>query len=201
MSTRSRMVRPAGQPARISSAVNGVGARPGARTCGSLGLVCHRVCLASPYRYSSSRSVPSDHQPACDQGLTGLCPKMTTQLMDNTVPIVAGTTHVARVLTDRDGQLSASGGHQAGVGPRHAVGVGGDDVRRSLAKEQRRKPDSDRDQADDCQGMEDTERVLPMKRQCRHVHENQRQDVAGSEGSVDVCAFGDSSTAAPQPGG
>src|SRR3954452_17378411 len=34
-STRSRMVRPAGQPARISSAVKGVGARPGARTWGS----------------------------------------------------------------------------------------------------------------------------------------------------------------------
>ena len=35
LSTRSRIVRPAGQPRRISSAVNGVGARPGARTWGS----------------------------------------------------------------------------------------------------------------------------------------------------------------------
>src|SRR4051812_17771585 len=33
--TRSRMVRPAGQPARISSTVKGVGARPGARTWGA----------------------------------------------------------------------------------------------------------------------------------------------------------------------
>src|SRR6476661_2663632 len=53
-STRSRMVRPAGQPPRISSAVNGVGARPGARTCGSrvssaIGLLRPCRSLDGPY--------------------------------------------------------------------------------------------------------------------------------------------------------
>ena len=68
--------------------------------------------------------------------------------------------------------------------------MGSDDRRRSLAKEQGRKPDSDRDQAGDCQRMEHAKRVLSMQRQRRHIHENQRNDVDGSDASVGLCPFG-----------
>ena len=52
------------------------------------------------------------------------------------------------------------------------------------------KPDSDRDQAGDCQRMEHAKRVLSMQRQRRHIHENQRKDVDGSDPSVGACPFG-----------
>ena len=120
----------------------------------------------------------------------GTLPKMTTPLTDNTVAIATGTAHAADVLTNSDGELAASGRDQTSVRPRHAVRVGSDDRRRSLADEEGREPDSDRDQADDCQRMKDTEGVLSMQRQRRHVHEQERKDVDGSDHSVAVRALG-----------
>jgi hypothetical protein len=92
-------------------------------------------------------------------------------------------------VSKSDGQLSASGRDQASARPRHAIRVGSDDHRRPLADEERREPDNDRDQADDCQRMEYTKGAFTMQRQRRHVHDYKRHDVDGSDRSVRVRAF------------
>ena len=111
-------------------------------------------------------------------------------LTDSTATTVTGTTHASTALTDSDGELSASGCDQASVRPRHAVRVRRDRRRRSLAEEEGREPDSDRDQARDRQHMEYTECALSMQRECGHVHDDEREDVDGSDRSVRVCALG-----------
>ena len=45
----------------------------------------------------------------------GTLAKMTTPLMDNTVPITTGTTHPPSPVTHRHDQLAAPGCHHAGV--------------------------------------------------------------------------------------
>ena len=121
--------------------------------------------------------------------IDGTLPKMTTPLMDNTVPITTGTTHAAASRPT----ATASCPHPAATNPAydHVMQYAWVAMhrRRSLAEEQGREPDSDRDQADDCQRMEDAERVLSMQRQRRHVHENERKDVDGSDHSVGVRAL------------
>ena len=59
-----------------------------------------------------------------------------------------------------------------------------------LAEEEGAEPDSDRGQARDCQHMEYAECVLSMQGECGHVHDDEREDVDGSDHSVRVRAFG-----------
>ena len=136
-------------------------------------------------------------QPACRSRVDGTLPKMTTPLMDK--HRADHHRHRPRPVTlpNSHDELAAPRRDQTSVRPRHAVGVGSDDRRRSLAEQQGRKPDSDRDQAGDCQRMEHAKRVLSMQRQRRHIHEDKRKDVDGSDHSVGMGAFRHRRTAAP----
>jgi hypothetical protein len=58
--------------------------------------------------------------------------------------------------------------------------VGSDDHGRSLAKEEGRESYGNRDEADDCECMEHTERALSMQRQRSHADKYKRKDVDGS---------------------